>query len=157
MPKTKHRSPREGSITRRADGRWQGALQVGGNRRTVYGATRQEAARKLVEVQRQASKTGSLPNPGKRTLGDLIDAWLAVKSPTVKPRTMADYEDICERYLLPPLWRNPAESSYPRSHSVAVCAMASRRQAPDRAQGTPGVGSGPRSCRALGMVGLQPL
>lgn len=93
----------EGSITQRQDGRWQASLQVDGHRRTVYGKTRQEVAGKLEALKRQASQAGALPEPGKRTLNDLLDAWLEVKAPTLKPRTLADYRDICERYLRPAL------------------------------------------------------
>lgn len=93
----------EGSITQRQDGRWQASLQVDGHRRTVYGKTRQEVAGKLEALKRQASQAGALPDPGKRTLNDLLDAWLEVKAPTLKPRTLADYRDICERYLRPAL------------------------------------------------------
>ncbi len=100
MPhKTSRHSPGEGSIAQRQDGRWQASLQVDGHRRTVYGKTRQEVVAKLEALKRQALQAGALPDPGKRTLNDLLDAWLEVKAATVKPRTLADYEDICERYL----------------------------------------------------------
>ncbi len=102
MP-TSRRSVGEGSITQRKDGRWQAALQVDGRRRVAYGRTRQEAAAKLAELKRQAAQTGGLPDPGRRTLGELLDAWLETAAPTLKPRTQADYADICARYLRPPL------------------------------------------------------
>jgi integrase len=97
------RSPGEGSIMQRHDGRWQASLQVDGVRKTVYGKTRQECAAKLTGLQRQVAKAGTLPDPGKRTVNDLLDAWLEVKAPTVRPRTLADYHDVCDRYLRPAL------------------------------------------------------
>jgi integrase len=97
------RSPGEGSITRRRDGRWQASLQADGHRRFVYGKTRQECAAKLDALKRQAARAGVLPDPGKRTLDDLLDAWLDAKSPILKPRTLADYQAICTRYLRPAL------------------------------------------------------
>jgi integrase len=103
MPRSTRRSPGEGSIMQRHDGRWQASLQVDGHRRTVYGKTRQECAAKLAGLQRQAASTGMLPDPGKRTVNNLLDAWLEVKAPTVRPRTLADYHDVCDRYLRPPL------------------------------------------------------
>ncbi|MBC7314999.1 MAG: hypothetical protein H5T70_01065, partial [Chloroflexi bacterium] len=93
----------EGSITQRQDGRWQASLQVDGHRRTVYGKTRQEVVAKLEALKRQASQAGALPNPGKRTLNDLLDAWLEVKAPTLKERTAQDYRYTCERYICPAL------------------------------------------------------
>ncbi|HHX44892.1 MAG TPA: site-specific integrase [Chloroflexi bacterium] len=103
MSKLSRRSPGEGSIIQRQDGRWQASLQVDGHRRTVYGATRQECAAKLADLQRQVTRAGILPDPGKRTVNDLLDAWLEVKAPIVRPRTLADYQDVCDRYLRPPL------------------------------------------------------
>jgi integrase len=103
MPRSTRRSPGEGSIMQRHDGRWQASLQVDGHRRTVYGKTRQECAAKLTGLQRQVAKAGTLPDPGKRTVNDLLDAWLEVKAPTVRPRTLADYHDVCDRYLRPAL------------------------------------------------------
>lgn len=97
----------EGSITQRQDGRWQASLQVEGRRKTVYGKTRSEVARKLADLQRQATKTGALPNPGRRTINDLLDAWLEVKVPTLKPKTAADYTYTCDSYLRPTIGKAP--------------------------------------------------
>ena len=99
------RSAGEGSISHRTDGRWQGALQVDGRRRIVYGRTRQEVAAKLDDLKRQASLSGALPEPGNRTVSDLLDAFLQVKAPNVKPRTLADYAETSDRYLRPVLGR----------------------------------------------------
>lgn len=93
------RSAGEGSLTQRADGRWQAALQVEGRRRTVYGRTRAEAAQRLQELIRQAAQAGALPDPGKRTVGELLDAWLDTKASTVGPRTLADYAAVCRRHV----------------------------------------------------------
>jgi integrase len=101
------RSVGEGTIIQRQDGRWQASLQVDGRRRTVYGKTRTEAAGKLAELQRQASTTGAIPSPGKRTLNDLLDAWLETKAPNVRPRTLADYGAISASYLRPILGSAP--------------------------------------------------
>ena len=99
----RRRSSGEGSIVRRKDGRWQAGLQVEGHRRIVYGRTRQEVAAKLDDLKRQASINGALPDPGKLTVSDLLDAWLEVKAPNVKPRTLADYAGTSDRYLRPAL------------------------------------------------------
>jgi integrase len=96
-----HRAHGEGSITQRKDGRWQAALRVAGIRRTVYGKTRKEAAGKLAELRRQAA--GGLPDPGRRTVADLLTAWLESAMPTLRPRTLHDYRRVCELYILPAL------------------------------------------------------
>jgi integrase len=79
------------------------SIQVEGRRRTVYGLTRQEASAKLEAVKRQASDAGAVAMPGKRTVNDLLDAWLAVKAPTLKARTLSDYTEIANAYIRPAL------------------------------------------------------
>ena len=101
-PKRTRRSNGEGSILQRKDGLWQAALQVNGQRITRYGKTRTEAASKLRELQ-------LAPSPRKQvtwyrgTLNDLLDQWLVTKAPNVKPRTLSDYQETCDRYLRPQL------------------------------------------------------
>ena len=95
------RSNGEGTIIRRKDGRWQASLQIDGKRRTVYGRTRGEAAKKLAELQNQASAGGSLPSPGKRTLDCLLDLWLEIRAPHIKPKTLCDYRQTVDCYIRP--------------------------------------------------------
>jgi integrase len=94
------RSAGEGSITRRKDGRWQGSLQLGGRRRFVYGATRAEAAAKLDRLK-QGAVGNVMPDPGKRTVNDLLDSWLSHVAGSLKPRTVADYRAVSDRYIRP--------------------------------------------------------
>jgi integrase len=91
------RSNGEGSITQRKDGRWQAGIRVNGTRRIVYGKTEREARTKLRELQRQIDTTGALPNPGNRTVADLIGEWLA--SASVKPTTAAQYWMFFDTYV----------------------------------------------------------
>ena len=97
------RSPGEGSISRRKDKRWQASLQVNGQRTTVYGKTRGEAAAKLRVLQSQAPAPTVNLTLSKRTLNELLDAWLAAKEPNLKPRTLYDYRQVCDKYLRPAL------------------------------------------------------
>ena len=101
------RSPGEGSISQRKDGRWQASLQVNGQRTTVYGKTRREAADKLRVLQSQAPAPTVNLTLTKRTMNELLDAWLGIKATQVKPRTLADYHVICETYLRPVLGKEP--------------------------------------------------
>lgn len=95
------RSKGEGSITQRTDGSWQGALQVEGRRRFVTGKTEKEVNSKLAELQREAHQNGGLSDPGTRTLNDLLDLWLKTAAPSLKPRTVYDYECVARRYVRP--------------------------------------------------------
>lgn len=88
----------EGSIVRRKDGRWQASIRLNGTRRTVYGKTEREARARLRDLQRQIDKTGALPNPGRRTVGDLMDAWLS-GAPDLKPTTAAQYRLFFDTYV----------------------------------------------------------
>lgn len=97
------RSNGEGSIAFRKDGRWQASLQVDGRRKTVYGKTRSEVARKLAELQRQAHATGALPASQGRTVDDLLTHWLEAKAPSLKTSTLEHYRLLCDDYIRPPL------------------------------------------------------
>lgn len=97
------RSNGEGSISQRPDGRWQAALRVNGVRRTVYGRTKAEAQRRLAALRGEAVATGALASPGARTVGDLLDAWLATITPNLKPATLAQYRLETEKHIRPAL------------------------------------------------------
>ena len=107
------RSPGEGSISQRKDGRWQASLQINGQRTTVYGKTRREAADKLRVLQSQAPARDVNLTLNRYTLDDLLDAWLEIKAPSLKPRTLADYGETCERYLRPTLGALPLAKMTP--------------------------------------------
>lgn len=93
----------EGSITQRKDGRWQSSLMVHGIRRVAYGRTRQEAQRKLAELQRQAISMGGLPDPGIRTVNDLLDRWFETITPRLKPATLEQYHLETDNHIRPTL------------------------------------------------------
>ncbi|MCL5961824.1 MAG: site-specific integrase [Chloroflexi bacterium] len=78
-----------GTTYQRSDGRWCASLQVNGKRRVLYGKTEREARRKLAMLQRQIATTGTLPDHSRRSLAELIDAWL--ESAELRPKTLAGY------------------------------------------------------------------
>jgi len=94
--------PGQGTVVQRRDGRWQASLQVNGVRRTVYGRTEREARAKLRELRRQADTDGALTTPGKRTVADLIDAWLT-SAPNLKTTTVARHRWFFDKYARAPL------------------------------------------------------
>jgi len=87
------RSVGEGSIYQRKDGRWAASLQVGGLRRTVYGKTRGEVARKLGDIQRAAS-ANHLVRPTKVTVAEFLRDWLDTVGATLRPSTSARYRQL---------------------------------------------------------------
>ncbi len=98
----------EGTITRRADGRYTAAIFVirpdgTRGRKWVYGATRAEVARKLVELTQRVNAGVVMPTRSP-TVGEYLDYWLAeVAMPRLRPTTIAKYRTAIERYLRPAL------------------------------------------------------
>lgn len=110
MPK--RRGHGEGTIYRRQDGRWCAQVTVGydpatGNpkRRTVYGRTRLEVAEKLARLLAEKQQ-GLLGNPTKETLEQYLHRWLeTVQRPRARPNTLAQYETLIRRHIVPTLGR----------------------------------------------------
>ncbi len=92
----------EGSISKRKDGRWEGRYTIetplGPKRRTVYGKTRGEVAKKLAAAPRE--ETVSV-DP-KLILKDYLGTWLrdSVKN-SVRPTTYHRYEGVVRLHINP--------------------------------------------------------
>lgn len=97
----------EGSITQRKDGRWQGSLQLEGERRAVYGKTRAEALHRLKALRETAEKAHRLPSPYKATLGDFLTDWLEQAEPMLRPKTLDMYGLVIRAHVIPHLGRTP--------------------------------------------------
>src|SRR5579885_2822515 len=100
----------EGSITKRADGRWEARLDLGyrdGGRqhRSIYGRTRAQAAQKLRDAQ--AALDAGLPlADGRTTVETFLRHWLKNVLPgTVAPATLDSYRTLVERHIIPTLGR----------------------------------------------------
>jgi integrase len=108
---TKRRGQGEGSIYKRADGRWVGAVNLGweaGRRRrkVVYGKTRTEVAHKARQAL-HAHERG-LPTAAGReqTVGAFLNRWLADTLPdTVALSTLESYRDNVRLHIEPILGR----------------------------------------------------
>jgi len=101
----RRRGNNEGTITKRADGRWEARVTLhNGTRRCFYGTTRQDAARKLAEVLRDQDK--GLPIVGERqTVAQFLAAWLESMRPTIRLSTWIRYEQLVRLHLIPTLGR----------------------------------------------------
>lgn len=103
---TRTRGPGEGSIYKRKDGRWVGALVVGydasgrSRRRVVYGKTRREVVLKLDEI-RGNLRDGTLVDPSRLTLGEFLTDWLARLE--IRPTTLVLYDGLARNHILPRL------------------------------------------------------
>lgn len=102
----------EGSITRRADGRWMGrfyAWTPTGTRKriTVYGRTRKEATEKMREAQERNRQGIPVPDRAWK-LADWLDYWLEnVVTPNRRPATYRLYEMTVRLHLKPGLGSYP--------------------------------------------------
>lgn len=112
MTRPRRRVNGDGSITRRADGRWMAryyAWTSSGTRKriSIYGKTRQEAADKMREAQ-ERNRQG-IPVPDRTwKLGDWLDYWLDnIVAANRRPATHALYETTTRLYLKPALGKYP--------------------------------------------------
>jgi len=97
------RSSGEGTIVKRGDGRWVGAITLpDGHRKWCYGKTQQEVARKIAAVRRD--RDAGLPvSSERRTVGDYLESWLEMCGPGLRPRTHETYRWYARKYIIPTL------------------------------------------------------
>lgn len=101
------RGHNEGSIYRRKDGRWAGAVTTGYDamgrpkRRTVYGRTRQEVAEKLTELLAKHQR-GILTDPTAETVGEYLERWIRdVLKHSARPLTVETYTNRIRKHVIP--------------------------------------------------------
>ena len=139
----------EGSVYKRADGRWAGTVDLGwvdGKRRrkTVYGQTQRDVPATLRKVERHVEA--------------FLERWLAQL--TVRPSTAESYADIVRLYLVPALGRkrlarlSPSDVQTMLDDLEAPGALASDPPlrpccAPQGAPPCAAVGRGHAECRRL--------
>jgi integrase len=86
----------------RPDGRYEARLVLpDGRRRSIYGSTFDDAERKLAIAREQVARTGTLPEPGRVTIADLVERWLAWAAVTLAPATVAGYRARAKHHILP--------------------------------------------------------
>ncbi|MFH9615321.1 tyrosine-type recombinase/integrase [Streptomyces pratensis] len=101
-----------GTITKRKDGRYQGAAYVTNTdghrvRKFVYGSTYDDAAEKLGKLQDQ--ERNGVPVPSRTwTLGEWLAYWLEhIVKPNREHNTYVKYESKVRLYLVPHLGKKP--------------------------------------------------
>ena len=111
-PPKRRRANGDGTITRRRNGLWQGAVFVSTShgvrrREYVYGRDRHQVRTKVaVLVAREAA---GVPTPHERwTLASYLEYWLEeVVRPTRAPMTYQGYESVVRRHLIPVIGHRP--------------------------------------------------
>src|SRR5260221_499916 len=102
---TKRRGNREGTITRRADGRWEARITLeDGKRKCFYGRTRQEVATRLLQAQHDVES--GLPLLDERqTLEQYLAAWIETVKEQIRGSSWRRYRDYVHVHLSPGLGR----------------------------------------------------
>lgn len=93
----------EGAIYRRSrDGRWVGEITLPdtGRRKTITGATRQEAQRKLAALRREIEH-GFAPGDPRQTVEQYLVTWLDSIKPTMSDGAWLRHEQFCRLQIVP--------------------------------------------------------
>jgi integrase len=100
---SKNRGWHEGSIFQRSDGRWVAMLSLeDGQRKSLYGKTRQDVVRKLAAAQRDREQ--GLPFVSDRqTVEQYLTGWLLTQQTRLRPRSYVRYRDDVSLHILPTL------------------------------------------------------
>lgn len=101
MAARSRRSPGDGSIFQRRDGRYIGRLVLDGRRMQVSDTTRRGVVLKLGELRRQVER-GALPDD-RRTLADYLAWWQTEMRSTVAPRTRDKDAQRIRSHIIPAL------------------------------------------------------
>ena len=109
----------EGGVSHRADGRWQGTIDLGWDatgkrkRRYVYGRTQAEVIKEMRRVQREFDTAG-VTMSGAMTVAAFLGKWLDdIAAPRVKPKTLTSYASIIKVHLIPHLGRRRLDKLTP--------------------------------------------
>jgi integrase len=94
----------EGTIRKRADGRWEARILFSdGQRLSRYGKTRQEAARRLAEARRDHEQGIEVSNK-RQTVAQHLIYWLeTIKQHRIEPSTCVRCRYDVRRHLIPRL------------------------------------------------------
>ena len=100
------RGNRESSIYKRHDGRWTAQVALPGDsrvkrrRKYLYGTTREEVRRKLVEAQKTL-QDGARITPERLTVGTYMRSWLEHRRHEVRWQTWRRYEQLFRTHIEP--------------------------------------------------------
>lgn len=98
MAKNSRRGNGEGTITRRADGRWEARITLlDGRRKSFYGRTRQEVAARLTQAQHDQGTGLPIITNERLTVNQYLAQWLeAMQPPRVRASTHRRYRQLLD-------------------------------------------------------------
>lgn len=116
---TRKRGQGEGTIRKRADGRWEAMATIHlpdgtTKRQSLYGKTQKEVREKLTAIRRDQDR--GLPVVTERqTVGEFLARWLEEAArPKLKPKTYASYAQLIRLYIVPALGKQQLATLAPQ-------------------------------------------
>jgi integrase len=108
----KRRGHGEGTLRLRGDGRWEATISLGfesskRKRKSYYGCTQAEVLQKLKDAHGHISEHRPLPNERLLLKDFLLDQWLPLVKPTLRPRTFDSYRETVTLHIAPSVGRVP--------------------------------------------------
>jgi len=99
--KNKIRANGEGTIRKRADGRYEAMIRYGnGQRKSAYAKT-QAAARELLEQMKRDVHDGITLSPSDQTVREYLESWLATLPGTIEVATETTYQSYVRNHIAP--------------------------------------------------------
>jgi integrase len=100
---TGRRGNNEGNIRRRVDGRWEARIsEDGGKRRSLFGKTRTEVAKKLSEALHERDQ-GLPPVTENQTVRQYLTGWVETVRPTLGKASAYKYGSYVKLHVIPTL------------------------------------------------------
>lgn len=105
----KQRGHNEGTISQRADGRWEARISLGyvdgkAKRKCIYGKTRAEVATKMTKVQRDLQQYIMPVADERLTVKAFLTRWLEdAAQPSLRGTTYSSYRGVVNGHLIPAL------------------------------------------------------
>ncbi len=136
---SKKRGQNEGSIYKRADGRWEGALTLpgtGGKRLRFYGETQREVREKLTAALRTLDQ-GETLSTDRQTVEQYLTRWLEdVARPKLCPSTHASYRQKIRLYIMPAVGKQQLAKLHPQHVQALMNDLGARGLSPRTVQYT---------------------
>jgi integrase len=83
----------------RSSGKWYASVVIDGRRVTRHAKTERQAKQKLAELETQKA-AGQAP-PVAKTVGELLERWIATEQPRWKAKTLHEYRRLIDNLIIP--------------------------------------------------------
>ena len=122
---TRRRGHGDGGIDQRGENSWRLRYYVGDDRHSLtFRGTKKEATEKLRSLLSEADK-GVHVAPDKKTLKEWAAEWINLKAAERQHKTVARYEDLLAKHVLPKLGDRPLQQIKPIEIQLLYAEMSS--------------------------------